>query len=112
MEPDHPDHDRDGDDATLVGDNDDTASVPGSYASISGMVSCCNCMQHTALQDSIVLVRAKGKSTESYRCKACHRVKSRLNRLFARRPDLLENWEDVSCMLNAGTCAANVYALF
>lgn len=63
----------------------------------SGAYMCCTCTKKGSLED-LVLIRAaaKGAPAAVYRCKTCHAMKSRLNRIMSRRGQLAKDWENMS----------------
>lgn len=63
----------------------------------TGSYQCCTCTTKGAKED-LVLIRAatKGSPLAVFRCKACHAMKSRLNRIMSRRGTLAKDWENMS----------------
>ena len=64
----------------------------------TGEMVCCNCKCEASEEELVVIVRASQKKGQfdTYRCKGCHRTKARLTRLFQRRADLVDEWEEMS----------------
>lgn len=52
---------------------------------------CCTCRKPVDPENSLVIVKASVKSTEVRRCRACHNVRSALNRLTSKHGNLVND---------------------
>ena len=57
---------------------------------------CATCKKRVDVANAVTLVRASTKGGPSLRCKACHALRSRINRVLARNGNLVPDWTDVS----------------
>lgn len=59
-------------------------------------LSCCTCKQSTTEETSVVVVRATEKKNPVVRCKKCHNLRSRIERLRNHHGQLVQDWRDLS----------------
>lgn len=57
---------------------------------------CSTCRKPISGENSVVVARAVGKTPSSMRCKACHNLKSRINRVLSHYGTLAKDWTNVS----------------
>ena len=57
---------------------------------------CSTCRKLVSETNAVVVARAVGKTSNSLRCKACHNLKSRINRLLSHYGSLAEDWTKVT----------------
>ena len=59
--------------------------------------NCCTCSGKSNSKD-FVLVRSSSKAQpeEVWRCKACHNLKSRINRIMSKNGSLAKDWSEMS----------------
>lgn len=61
------------------------------------VVVCCTCQRPSSAVLSIVVVRANKKQPqEVWRCRKCHALKARIDRVISKRGALVEDWNQVS----------------
>lgn len=57
---------------------------------------CCTCRKPVDYENSLVIVRANGKSPDIRRCRSCHNVRSAINRLTKNHGSLVKDFSKVS----------------
>jgi len=57
---------------------------------------CCNCQKPTSEDTSLIVVRATKKQKEIQRCRKCHNLRARVNRICCKHGDLAEDWSSLS----------------
>ena len=61
------------------------------------MLVCCSCHRHTLPKSAIVVVRAKTKTSKDVcRCRKCHNLRARCDRVVVSRGALVEDWSSVT----------------
>ena len=79
-----------------------SAEVPAEIASAlqvrdPDMLYCCSCQCPTSPDYSIIVVRANHKTPRNiHRCRKCHNLRARIDRVTAKRGELAEDWTAVS----------------
>ena len=78
-----------------------SAEVPAESASAlvrdPDMLYCCSCQCPTTPDYSIIVVRANHKTPRNiHRCRKCHSLRARIDRVTAKRGELAEDWTAVS----------------
>ena len=79
-----------------------SAEVPADSASAlevrdPDMLYCCSCQCPTSPDVSIIVVRANHKTPRNiHRCRKCHNLRARIDRVTAKRGELAEDWTAVS----------------
>ena len=58
--------------------------------------TCTTCKKLVTAENSVVLVRCPKKMPLARRCKACHTLKSRINRVTSKHGNLAEDWTNVT----------------
>eukprot|EP00435_Cladocopium_sp_Y103_P032005 s3895_g8.t1 len=58
--------------------------------------TCTTCKKPVNEENSIVLTRCSGKQPTARRCKACHSLRSRINRVVSRHGSLAQDWTNVT----------------
>ena len=58
--------------------------------------TCTTCKKPVNAENSVVLVRCPQKMPLARRCKACHTLKSRINRVMSKHGNLAEDWTKVT----------------
>ena len=60
------------------------------------LIKCCSCkITGFVLSECVVILRASGKQKGIYRCKKCHALRSRCDRLVANNGSTVSNWSSV-----------------
>ena len=79
-----------------------SAEVPAASSSAlevrdPDMLYCCSCQCPTSPDYSIIVVRANHKTPRNiHRCRKCHNLRARIDRVTAKRGELAEDWTAVS----------------
>ena len=61
------------------------------------MLYCCSCQCPTSPDYSVIVVRANHKTPRNiHRCRKCHNLRARIDRVTAKRGELAEDWTAVS----------------
>ena len=57
---------------------------------------CSTCRKPVSEENGVVVARAVGKTATSLRCRACHNLKSRINRVLSHYGSLAQDWTKVT----------------
>lgn len=72
-------------------------NLDGQVSMHCGNYKCCTCFDVTNRSDCVVVRQASKKQPEEViRCKACHNLKSRINRLMKNNGNLAQDWTEMS----------------
>lgn len=86
--------------------------MPGSgdaEAAAAKAMLCCTCGKNTTEEDSLLMVRTTGKKSgaDCRRCKKCHTLKSRVNRIIESQGASVVDWTKISGETKAEFMAQN-----